>query len=92
LNKRIDILGVKTYPDTSYIFSGGQDSPTPEIYAPGDRDLCPIGPKWQPHQSSARFHVHSFNHLPRKHAERRSLKLHPPSTTMHGDPSVSLKF
>jgi len=27
--------GVKTYSDPSYIFSGGRDSPTPRIYAPG---------------------------------------------------------
>jgi len=34
LNENV-ILGVKTYSDPSYIFSGGQDSPTPMIYAPG---------------------------------------------------------
>jgi len=27
--KECDILGVKTYSDPSYIFSGGQDLPTP---------------------------------------------------------------
>jgi len=33
--KECDILGVKSYSDSSYIFSGGHDSPTPVIYAPG---------------------------------------------------------
>ena len=31
--KECDILGVETYSDPSYIFSGGQDLPTPRIYA-----------------------------------------------------------
>jgi len=31
--KGYDILGVKTYSDPSYIFSGGQDLPTPMINA-----------------------------------------------------------
>ena len=34
--KEYDILGgSKSYSDPSYIFSGGQDSPTPMMYVPG---------------------------------------------------------
>jgi len=36
--KECDIFeGVKTYSDPSYIFSWGQDYPTPRISAPGSR-------------------------------------------------------
>jgi len=31
--KECNILGVKTYTDPSYIFSGGQDPPTHMMYA-----------------------------------------------------------
>ena len=43
LNERIEILGVKTYSDPSYIFPGGQNPLTPRIYSiaavlPGTED------------------------------------------------------